>query len=457
MKIVILGNGISGITAARFIRKLADHEILVISKETDYFFSRTALMYLYMGHMRYKDIQPYAPEFWKKNKIQLVRAEVSSIDFENKILQLNPGFKPKETQFGTTKNSIDYDHLILALGSTPNKFGWPGQDLHRVQGLYSFQDVLSMESASSDIRRAVVVGGGLIGIEMAEMFHSRKIPVTMLVREENYWDMVLPIEESAMVGRQILKNGIDLRLKTELKEIIGNQKGQAVAVVTNTGETIECQFVGLTAGVHPNVRWLKESALEIDKGILVDRYLQTNLPDVYAVGDCAQMRDPMPGRRSIEAIWYTGRIMGEVAAHNICGNRISYNPGVWFNSAKFIDIEYQVYGEVPVKLPDHLDSIYWEDPAGEKSIRLVFNRETGVITGFNLMGIRFRQEVCEKWINEQTQIESVLQNLGLASFDPEFYPPYHNGVVELYNKRFNRSLTHSRKRGFDLVYQFLKQ
>ena len=457
MRIVILGNGISGVTAARFIRKLSDHEIIVISKETDYFFSRTALMYLYMGHMRFEDVQPYQPTFWQKNRIQLVRAEVTDIDFDRKFLQLNPDFKPADTALPKGPDHLSYDRLILALGSSPNKFGWPGQDLERVQGLYTFQDVISMESHSDNIQHAVIVGGGLIGIEMAEMFHSRHIPVSILVREDNYWDMVLPREESLMVGRHIKKHGIDLRLKTELKEILGNNRGQAKGVLTNHGETIPCQFVGLTAGVHPNVRWLKETALEIDRGILVNEYLQTNIPDVFAIGDSAQIRNPRPGRRNIEAIWYTGRMMGEVVAHNVCGKSIEYDPGIWFNSAKFLDIEYQIYGEVPTKMPDHLDTLYWEDDGGEKSIRMVYERATQIIKGFNLMGIRFRHEVCEKWIREHSTLEQVLQQLALASFDPEFFSNDHQHLIEVYNERYQKALTLKKKRKFDLVYQFLNK
>ena len=92
---------------------------------------------------------------------------------------------------------MSFDKLVIATGSKPNKFGWPGQDLNRVQGMYSYQDLEGMEAASKDLKQAVIVGGGLIGIEMAEMFHSRHIPVTFLVREKSYWDNVLPAEESA--------------------------------------------------------------------------------------------------------------------------------------------------------------------------------------------------------------------------------------------------------------------
>ena len=168
MHIAIIGNGISGITAARFIRKLSDHKITVISAETDHFFSRTALMYIYMGHMRFKETKPYEDWFWEKNRIDLKRGYVEKVDTKGKKLV----FKEGET--------ITYDKLILATGSKENRFGWPGQDLTRVNGLYSFQDLEQMEKYSKGLKRAVIVGGGLIGLEMAEMFHSRHIPVCLL-------------------------------------------------------------------------------------------------------------------------------------------------------------------------------------------------------------------------------------------------------------------------------------
>src|SRR5690606_24217509 len=239
----------------------------------DYFFSRTALMYIFMGHMRFEDIQPYEPWFWEKNRIQLRKAWVEKIDFTQKQLRFSEG------------DPLHYDKLIIATGSAPNKFGWPGQDLKGVSGLYSYQDLENMEAHSPGLQRAVIVGGGLIGIEMAEMFHSRHIPVTLLVREASYWDMVLPPEESEMVSRHIREHGLDLRLSTALKEIVDDGQGRACAGIANTGERIDCGYVGLTAGVHPNIGFLKNDQLETDRGILVDEHLQTNIPDVYATGD----------------------------------------------------------------------------------------------------------------------------------------------------------------------------
>ena len=151
-KIVILGNGIAGITAARHIRKASSDSITVISGESEHFFSRTALMYVYMGHMNYENTKPYENWFWKKNDIDLLQAWVKSIDFDSKKL------------ITVDSQEIPYDKLILATGSQSNKFDWPGQDLNGVQSLYNLQDLELMESNTKNIRNAVIVGGGLIGV-----------------------------------------------------------------------------------------------------------------------------------------------------------------------------------------------------------------------------------------------------------------------------------------------------
>lgn len=441
MKIVILGNGISGITAARFIRKRSDHEILVISDESDEFFSRTALMYIYMGHLRERDTRPYEPWFWDKNRIQRLRARIAHTDFDKKILRATNG------------RTIAYDKLVLAVGSRSNKFGWPGEALQGVQGLYHLQDLETMEQTRP--ANAVIVGGGLIGVEMAEMLHSRQIPVTFLVREKDVWGNVLPPEEAAMVSRHLREHHIDLRLETELQEILGDDRGHCRAVVTKAGEMIACSFVGLTVGVRPNIDFLKNSALEANRGILVNDYLETNLPDVYAVGDCAELRRPQPGRRSIEAIWYTGRMMGETLAHSLTGNRTAYDPGIWFNSAKFFDIEYQVYGDIRAELPPEQASLYWEHADGKKSIRLNYEKTTGRTLGFNLMGVRYRHEVCERWLRAGAHIETVLPQLGLANFDPEFSAQYEVQLVAQYNRQNGTNLRLRQNRGLPAVLKFL--
>ncbi|MEP4535367.1 MAG: FAD-dependent oxidoreductase [Cyclobacteriaceae bacterium] len=435
-KIVILGNGIAGITAARHIRKRSDHEILVISGETEHFFSRTALMFIYMGHMKYENTKPYEDWFWKKNRIQLKQTWIEKVDFEKK--QLIP----------TSGEPISYDKLILATGSASNKFGWKGQDLQGVQGLYSYQDLELMEANTSDVSMAVVLGGGLIGIEMAEMLHSRGIPVTYIIREKHFWDIVLPRENAQMIDEHLAKNHIKLLTETELEEILDDGNGRVKGIKTKSGETIDCQFVGLTVGVHPNVGFLKDSDLEIDRGILVDQYLKTNIDDVYAVGDCVQLKQPLDHRRPIEAVWYAGRMMGETVAQTLTGNPTSYKPGIWFNSAKFFDIEYQTYGLVAGQLREEESYFYWQHESEEKSIYITFHKDTKTAIGVNLFGIRQRHEVWDKWLSAGKTLGYVMEHLAEANFDPEFFSRYESDIQNTYNKQFPDQPVVLRKKGF---------
>ncbi|MFT5278607.1 MAG: NAD(P)H-nitrite reductase large subunit [Bacteroidia bacterium] len=414
--VIIIGNGISGITAARHIRKRSDHRITVISAETDHFYSRTALMYIYMGHMKYEHTKPYEDWFWEKNRIELKRAYVQSVQPENNTITLDSGEK------------MTYDDLIIASGSSPNKFGWPGQDLKGVQGLYSYQDLEAMERDTKGIKRAVVVGGGLIGIEMVEMLLSRQIPVTFVVREKSFWNGVLPSEESDMINTHIREHHVDLRLSTELKEIKTDESGRAKSVILSDGDELDCQFVGLTVGVHPNIEFLKDSGIEVKKGVCVDEHLRSNIKNIYALGDCAQQRVPIANRRPIEPVWYTGKIMGETVAATICGSPTSYNPGIWFNSAKFMDIEYQTYGTVPAVLPEGETSFYWECAKRKRAIRIVYDKESKEVKGFNAMGVRLKQEVCAGWIKSKAQITEVVSGLYRANFDPEFFKKFEKEV-----------------------------
>jgi len=426
--IVIIGNGIAGITTARHIRKLSDHKITVISAESKYFFSRTALMYIYMGHMKFEHTQPYEDWFWEKNRIDLIHARVDEINSDQSTLLLNNG------------NSVQYDDLVIATGSKPNKFGWPGQDLIGVQGMYSKQDLETLEENTPTAKRAVIVGGGLIGIEMAEMLVSRNIPVTFLVRESSFWNGVLPKGESAMINRHIKEHHIDLRLATELKEILPDENGRVKSIVTTSGETIECNIVGLTAGVSPNIDFIKDSKIETARGVLVDRHLRTNISNIYAIGDCAQQHEAIGSRRPIEAVWYTGKMMGETLACTLTGNPKTYNPGHWFNSAKFLDIEYQTYGWVWAKPKENEDRFYWEHKNGKMCIHVSFDKVSKVFIGINTFGIRMRHELFNRWLTEGASVNTVMSQLVDANFDPEFYKTFEREIISKYNADFNEDI-----------------
>jgi len=407
LHVVVLGNGITGVTAARELRKRQpDWRITIVSGESRYHYSRPALMYVFMGHMRYQDTKPYPDSLWAEERLELLQAWVCEVDVDQKCLKLRDG------------ESLAYDKLLIATGSKPNKFGWPGQDLAGVQGLWGLQDLKLLYENSQSARHAVIVGGGLIGIEMAEMLHSRRIHVSFLVRESSYWDNVLPPEESAMINRHIRALGFELQLETELKEIEDDGSGRACAVHTSKGERMPASVVGLTAGVSPNVDLVRGSAIECGRGVLVDWSMRTSAPDVFAAGDCAELVTEGDARNVIQQVWYTGKLQGRLAAAVMAGEEARYDPGIWYNSAKFLDLEYQTYGRVNMRVEGE-SNVYWEHPDGQHCARLV--HLNGTIIGFNTMGMRWRHEVCERWLAEERPVDWVVDHLEEIHFDPEFF------------------------------------
>ncbi len=418
MHVVIIGNGITGVTAAREIRKAKpDWRITMISAESEYHWSRPALMYVYMGHMRLDETEPYPPRFWTRNRIDLLRGHVVGVDVARKTVKLAGGV------------DLLYDKLLVATGSQPNRFGWKGQDLARVQGMYSLQDLELLEQNSIGLKQAVIVGGGLIGVEMAEMLHSRGVHVVFLVREQSYWDNVLPPEESALITNLFADaDGIDLRLGTELTEIVGNERGEACAVITSAGDRVECQLVGLTAGVRPNLSAVLDSDIATGRGVLVDESLKTNAPDVWAAGDCAEIVPADGSAHWSQQVWYTGRLQGEAAAASICGVETTYDKGIWFNSAKFLDVEWQTYGWVPATPLAEETHLYWESSDRKKCMRLVFDA-AGAFIAMNVIGIRYRHKECESWIRDELSVEQVLERLPRGNFDPEFSRRHEAEIV----------------------------
>jgi NADPH-dependent 2,4-dienoyl-CoA reductase/sulfur reductase-like enzyme len=417
---VIIGNGVAGITAARHLRKHSDQRIRVISAETPYFFSRTALMYVYMGHMKFDHIKPYEDWFWEKNRIELIEARVEKVKPDSRELELSTG------------ETLQFDKLVIATGSRTRFFGWPGQDLKGVQGLFSYQDLELLEENTPApfeknhfCQNAIIIGAGLIGVELAEMLSTRGVEVTMLVRDPYFWGNIITEKEGECINEHIRSHGITLRFKTEMEKALADENGRVKSVLTTEGEDVECQLLAITTGVTPNVEFLEGTGVEVEKGILVDENLQTSHEGIYAAGDCAQMRDPLKGRKPLEPVWYVGRMMGEVLGRTLAGKTTAYRPGPWFNSAKFFDIEYQTYGRVDNKPCEDHAQYFWKKTGQNKFATVAYHPETKEFQGINAFGIRVRHEYFHNVLKKQMKVGEVMGGLKAANFDPEFYEGWH--------------------------------
>ncbi|MEQ9103695.1 MAG: FAD-dependent oxidoreductase [Rhodothermales bacterium] len=415
MHVVIIGNGIAGITAARFVRKNGDARLTIVSSETEYHVARTALMYAYMGDLRESDLKPYEDDFWTKNRMELVLDHATDLDTAARSVQLASGRR------------LTYDRLVLATGSRPNRFGWQGEYLDGVQGLYAWSDLKTMQRVTEGITDAVVVGGGLIGIELVEMLRSRSIDVHFLVRETAYMDHLFSRDESELIHRQIDRHGVHLHLGCEVDRFEDDGNGRVAAVTTRDGRSFPAAFAGIGVGVHPRTELAEAAGIETNKGILVDRSFRTSAPDVFAAGDCAEFRRPLVDGRTIEQLWYSARRQGRILGLILSGKDLSYDTPVFYNSAKFFDLEYQTYGSVPATDDAGLETRAWQD--GTRLVRVARRADTGALAGVTGFGIRLRHDVAATWIRAARRATFSGQDVRELAFDPEFTSLPHNDIA----------------------------
>jgi len=420
MKIVIVGNGVAGITCALEIRRLdSAASITVVSGETDYFFSRTALMYAYMDQMARRDLEPFERGFYAEQRIALRRGWVVDLDADARVLRLDDG------------STVPYDRLVLATGAVPNRFPWSGLDEVRdgVVHFVSMQDLDACERLTPTTRQAVVVGGGLIGIELVESLRHHGVDVTFLVREPWYWPMALGREEADMVTEHLRAHGVQVALEEEIASVHADASGRVSHTLTSKGRSLPCQMLGIAVGVRPAVDRMRSftSAPKLGRGVVVNERLETSLPYVWACGDCAWI-EPESGAPSFgELIWYSAKRQGLLAAANVLGARQAYTPPLFFNSSKFFEIEYTTVGAV-MNAPPTATTVYRRLPGKPVSQRIVI--DGGVVIGFNMLGSRWDHERLEQWVHERRSEAWVLAHLHEAQYDVEFGQAPLRAMVE---------------------------
>jgi NADPH-dependent 2,4-dienoyl-CoA reductase/sulfur reductase-like enzyme len=408
-RFVIIGNGVAGITAAMTLRERDDlAEITVIGGETPYFFSRTALMYALMDALDRRDMEPFERKVYRERRITLVYDRVTDLDAAARAVTLASG------------RVIAFDGLLLATGSTPRVLVAPGLDasLDGVVNFVSMQDLDACERLAPTTREAVVVGGGLIGIELVESLVHHGIRVTFLVREPWYWPVALAREEGELITAHMRERGVDVRHGAEVAKVERDAAGRVSSVVTTSGESLACQMLGVCIGVEPGVAWLRgvKTPPAMGRGVRVDATLKTSLDNVWSAGDCAEI-DLGEGRTALEQIWYSAKRQGAHAARTMTGKAQRYEPPTFFNSAKFFEVEYTTVGEL-TRVPPGSTSVFRKHPKRIVTQRIVHHE--GRVVGFNMLGSRWDHALLTRWVDEGRPLAWVLEHLHRAQFDVEF-------------------------------------
>jgi NAD(P)H-nitrite reductase large subunit len=299
----------------------------------------------------------------------------------------------------------------------------PGSNLTGVLKLDTFADASRMMKQARRRSSAVVIGGGITALEIVEGLVSRGVKTHYFLRGDRYWHNVLDETESRIIEERLKEHGVQIHYNTELEEIMG-RNGHVEGVRTKDGRTIGCKMVAIAIGIRPRVKIARESGLDVERGILVNEYLQTSAPDIYAAGDVAQVFDPFTGKYVIDSLWEPARQQGRTAGVNMTGGREAYTKTVAFNVTRLAGLTTTIIGTVGRGHDDDLigiargdsetwrqlpDAIIAQQDFEVNRLRLMLGERT--IIGAIVMGDQTLSNPLHAIVSEQIDISQIKSRL----------------------------------------------
>ncbi|MFM0474563.1 FAD-dependent oxidoreductase [Paraburkholderia strydomiana] len=296
-RLVVIGNGMAGMRTVEELLKLAPdlYDITVFGAEPYGNYNRIMLSPVLAGEKSVDDIILNSRSWYEENGIRLHAGDpVVAIDRTRRIVRSRNGVE------------AGYDRLLIATGSKPFLIPVPGHDLPGVIAFRDIQDVETMLDAARSHRHAVVIGGGLLGLEAANGLMRQGMSVTVVHVTDSLMDRQLDRSASALLQQALERKGLRFLLKANTAEIVGPDR--VTAVRFDDGTEVPADLVVMTAGVRPNIDLAKQAGLHCERAIVVDDTLQTYDPRIYAVGECVQHRTATFGL--VAPIWDQARVCG---------------------------------------------------------------------------------------------------------------------------------------------------
>ncbi|MCX6066133.1 MAG: FAD-dependent oxidoreductase [Chloroflexi bacterium] len=409
---VIIGTGVAGLGAAEAIRKAdAAGVITLIGDDPQGFYSRPGLAYYLTGEVGESTLYPYQLQDYKNLNARFLRGTAAQILPQEHLVVLSDGKR------------IPYDRLLIAIGSSAIRLSVPGAALEGVVKLDHMEDARRIVGMTKRARTAVVVGGGITALELAEGLAARKVKVHLLIRTARYWSNVLDLVESEIVETRLHEEKIITHYQTELAEILG-KRGKVAGIRTTRGQELACDLLAYGIGIRPRLNLAQETGITCDRGILADEHLRTNLPDIFTAGDVAQIFDPISGRSVIDSLWGPAREQGRVAGLNMAGQEAVYTKAVPFNVTRLAGLTTTIIGAVgsgldgdPVTIArgdsetwrDMPDAIIAQSGFDVNHMRLMVANKT--IVGAIVMGDQKLSAALQAIIRDRIDITSIREHL----------------------------------------------
>ena len=325
-KYVLIGNSAASLAAVDGIRKFDKQgEITILNREQGPAYSRVALPYYVAGEMKLEDLLiRHNPDYEKVG--------VTLVDKEN-VTAINPSAKQVELESG---KKVNYDKLLIGTGS--ETIVPPIQGLAQIPHhyLWTRDDSISLKKATEKAKTAVVIGGGFIGMLAAEALRKLKIKLTIVEMAPILLPQLLDEGAGKLFLQAVRDEGVTVRTDSLVAAVA--QKNDGIEVSLENGDTFSVDMAVVATGVRPNTRCLQNGAVSLNKGVLVNEYLQTNDPAIYAAGDVAETKDFLSDDRSIYAIWPTAIDQGRAAGTNMAGKKQAYPGGLGMNVVELFNV-----------------------------------------------------------------------------------------------------------------------
>lgn len=397
MNYTIIGNGVAGTEAAKTIRKRDPQaEIMIITQDHYPFYSRPRLPELLAKEVSVEEIYVYNIGWYHKNQIQLfLNGTVKNIDPKNRKITL------------TDKSTFAYDKLLLDTGSSSSLP--PIEGISAAEGVFTLrtiQDVLTITERSARAKTVTLIGGGLLGLEAGNGL--RKLGLTVTVVE--FFDRLLPrqldAEGSVILQKQLEAFGLKFFLGAQSKSI--KDTGSVKILELKDGKLIESDFVLVSAGIKPNISLAQAAGISVNKGVVVNDLMETNIPGVYAAGDVAEHK----GR--IYGIWPAAQRQGVVAGTNMSGGNEPYPGTVPSTSLKIAGIHLTSMGDITAE-DKSVEQIKAKNP-GKNIYKKLFVKE-GRIQGAIFLGDTKNVREIGQLIEKKTDVSKFKDRILEADFD----------------------------------------
>jgi NAD(P)H-nitrite reductase large subunit len=332
---LIIGNGAAGVTAAEEIRaRDPQGKIAILSAEPHPMYSRPGLAYVIINEIPDKQVIARQPEWYAHHQIKVVHGTAAKVDTALRQVLLANGKR------------APYDKLLIATGARAVPLPYPGADLEGVVFLDTLDGTKELLRKAKSARRVVIIGGGITALEMTEGFAHHRLDTHYFVRKSILWSSVFNDAESKVLEERMIEHGVKIHYNTEVAEVIGDKHKRVVGVRLTDGKVFPCDLVGAGIGVKPQLDLARDTPIKVDKAILVNEFLETSEPDIYAAGDCAQVWDRWTQKHTMDVLWPTAIAAGRLAGANMTGARLPYLKGTPFNACLLFGLHVTAIGQL---------------------------------------------------------------------------------------------------------------